>query len=255
MAEPPEASPTRFRLDQRLVDLGLFESRARAQAAVRAGLVRVDGAAALKPASTVGPSSSISVNGDVHPYVSRGGVKLDAGLRAFDIAAAGAICLDLGASTGGFTDALLRAGASRVYAVDVGTGQLHRRLRSDPRVVNLERTHARDLRPSLVSEPIDLLVADLSFISLKKALSPALSLVRGGGRLCALIKPQFEVGPENIGKGGIVAPTRANTLGVAEDLTQWVGDQAGWAALGFIESPISVGDGNREFLRGAIKSG
>lgn len=242
------------RLDQRLVEAGLFPSRARAQAAVKAGLVRVNGAIETKPAAGVADETEIAVEGDVHPWVSRGGVKLDGSLRTFGIDPDGAVCLDLGASTGGFTEVLLTGGAKKVYAVDVGSGQLHPRLASDPRVVNLERTHAKDLTRALIPEPIDIVVCDVSFISLTKALPPALDLCAPGARLLALIKPQFEVGRSRIGKGGIVKPGRANTYGVAEEIAAWLNGQPGWKSLGYAESPIAGGDGNREFLLGAIRT-
>lgn len=243
------------RLDLWLVAQGAFQSRARAQAAVKAGLVTLDGETVEKPSLVVPPGARVAVAGDVHRYVSRGGLKIDAGLRVFEAAAAGKICLDLGASTGGFTDALLQAGAAKVYAVDVGTGQLHPSLASDPRVVNLERTHAKDLTRALIPDEIDLLVSDVSFISLKKALPTALALCGPGARLIALVKPQFEVGRSRIGKGGIVKPGYENAEGVAEDMIAWIGGQPGWRSLGFTESPVTGGDGNREFLVGAVRSG
>ncbi len=242
------------RLDQALVDRGAFRSRARAQAAIKAGLVRINGAVATKPSEGVHPDTNISIDGDAHPFVSRGGTKLDAALRRFDIDPAGKTCLDLGASTGGFTDVLLRAGAAKVYAVDVGTGQLAPEIAGDPRVVNLEKTHAKDLADALISELIDVLVCDVSFISLKKALPPALELCGARARLAALVKPQFEVGRAALGKGGIVKQGYANSFGVASDMADWIGAQDGWSSLGYIESPITGGDGNREFLLGAIKA-
>ncbi|MFQ5563185.1 MAG: TlyA family RNA methyltransferase [Parvularculaceae bacterium] len=244
-----------MRLDLYLVENGFFESRARAQGAIKAGLVRVDGAVAPKPSQAVGEGAEISVEGDVHPFVSRGGVKLEAALRTMEIDPAGKICLDLGASTGGFTDVLLKRGAAKIYAVDVGTGQLHEKLRNDPRVIPLERTHAKDLSPALVPDPVEIIVCDVSFISLKKALPPALILAATGARLAALIKPQFEVGRSRIGKGGIVKPGYANSYGVAEDIGAWIDDQPGWKTTGWTESPIEGGDGAREFLIGAIKQG
>lgn len=243
-----------MRLDQFLVDRGFFESRARAQDAIRAGRVRVDGAVVSKAAQRVAPGAVVAADGDAHPYVSRGGTKLEAALRSFEIDPAGKVCLDLGASTGGFTDALLRCGAAKVYAVDVGTGQLHEKLRADPHVVSLERTHAKDLSPALIPEPVDVIVCDVSFISLKKALPPALALAAPGARLIALVKPPFEVGRSRIGKGGIVKPGYASTYGVAEGVQRWLDAQPGWAATGFMESPIRGGDGNREFLLGGVFS-
>ncbi len=242
------------RLDQYLMDAGRFQSRARAQAAIRAGLVRVGGVAAQKPSQKIALGAVVEIDGDVHPYVSRGGVKLAAALRAMEIDPAGKTCLDLGASTGGFSDVLLRRGAAKIYAVDVGTGQLERRIAADPRVVNLERTHAKDLSPALIAEPVELIVCDVSFISLKKALPPALALAAPGAQLAALVKPQFEVGRAQIGKGGIVKPGIENTVGVAQSIGEWIAAQPGWRWTGYMKSPISGGDGNSEFLLGAVKS-
>ena len=239
-----------MRLDQFLVDAGYFPSRARAQAAIAAGLVRVAGAPALKPAQKIAAGADVAVAGDVHDFVSRGGVKLEAALRAMEIDPAGEVCLDLGASTGGFTEVLLRRGAAKVYAVDVGTGQLHEKIAADPRVTNLEQTHAKDLSPALIPEPVGIIVCDVSFISLKKALPPALALAAPGARLAALVKPQFEVGKEGLGKGGVVKEGLA--AGVAEDMKAWI-ESMGWRALGLIDSPIKGGDGNREFLLGATR--
>lgn len=243
------------RLDVYLVETGAFKSRARAREAVKAGLVRVDGAVCRKPSQSIRSDAVVNIDGDIHPYVSRGGLKLEAALQRFDIKAKDRICLDLGASTGGFCDVLLRAGARKVYAVDVGRGQLDAAIANDPRIVNLEKTHARDLTPALVPEPVSLLVCDVSFISLKKALPPALALCGPGARLAALVKPQFEAGRAQIGKGGLVKPGRRNAEGIAEALCDWLGDQPGWKALGYIESPVAGGDGNREFLMAGVQSG
>ncbi len=240
------------RLDEFLVARGHYTSRARAQNAIKAGFVRVNNAVVLKPAHKVSGSDVVTAAGDVHPYVSRGGVKLAAALDAFGVNPHGIKCLDLGASTGGFTDVLLRRGAAKVYAVDVGRGQLHPSLK-DNRVVNMEKTHANDLTATLIPDTIDLIVCDVSFISLKKALPPALSLTGNSAQLIALVKPQFEVGPEQIGKGGIVKPGRDNAGGVAEDIGDWIDGQAGWRFGGYIASPITGGDGNREFLLAASK--
>ena len=242
------------RLDQYLVEQDHFESRARAQAAIKAGLVKIDGVAALKAAQSVRDGAVIEIEGDVHEFVSRGGVKLDGVLRALEVEPAGKVCLDLGASTGGFCDVLLRRGAAKIYAVDVGRDQLHEKIAGDPRVVNLEQTHAKDLSPALIKEPVDVMVVDVSFISLKKALPPALALAGPGARLAALVKPQFEVGRSRIGKGGIVKPGFQNSYGVASDLARWLSEQSGWKSTGYIESPIKGGDGNIEFFLGGIKS-
>lgn len=242
-----------MRLDRRLVQTGAFESRAKAQAAIRAGKVRVDGSVAVKPAEDIPDTAQIEIEGPAYPYVSRGGVKLAAALDAFGLDPAGRVCLDLGASTGGFTEVLLRRGAARIYAVDVGAGQLHARIAADPRVVNFEKTHAKDLTRALIPEPPALIVCDVSFISLKKALPPALALAAPDARLIALVKPQFEVGPAHIGKGGIVKDARAAEAARA-DIACWLGGQ-GWAVTGALDSPILGGDGNREFLIGARRRG
>lgn len=242
-----------MRLDHYLVQQGLCESRTRAQAAIAAGLVTVNGAVIVKASKPVDAGDAVALSGAVHDYVSRGGVKLEAALRTFAVEAAGAVCLDLGASTGGFTDVLLRAGAAKVYAVDVGQGQLHATIAKDPRVVNLERTHAKDLTPALIPDPVDVIVCDVSFISLKKALPFAMALAAPTARLVALIKPQFEVGRAQIGKGGIVKPVDANSYGVADDISAWLAAQ-GWTPGGYIDSPIAGGDGNREFLIGATRT-
>ncbi len=239
-----------MRLDHYLVQHGLAESRAKAQAAIAAGLVSIDGAAALKPAQKVAPGARVALEGEVHPYVSRGGVKLEAALRAMKVDPAGKTCLDLGASTGGFTDVLLMRGAAKVYAVDVGTGQLHEKIAGDSRVISLEKTHAKDLTPALIPDPIEVIVCDVSFISLKKALPPALALAAPGAMLIALIKPQFEVGREGLGKGGVVKDGLGEKA--AADIRAWIED-LGWNVIGLIDSPIKGGDGNTEFLLGAMK--
>ncbi|MEM9619340.1 MAG: TlyA family RNA methyltransferase [Pseudomonadota bacterium] len=242
-----------MRLDLYLVEHGLYESRARAQAAITAGLVKVDGAAAVKPSQKISSGADIQIDGDIHPFVSRGGVKLDSALRSMEINPAGKICLDLGASTGGFSEVLLLRGAAKVYAVDVGQGQLHERIARDPRVINLEKTHAKDLSAAIIPDPIDVIVCDVSFISLKKALPPALARAAPGARLIALIKPQFEVGRAQLGKGGIVKSCYENTHGVCEGISAWIDEQTGWTSTGHMESPIKGGDGNREFLIGGYK--
>ncbi len=199
----------------------------------------------------VSVGTNIRVSGPAYPFVSRGGVKLAAGLDAFGVGPSGMVCLDLGASTGGFTDALLRRGARKVWAVDVGAGQLHPAIAQDERVINLEKTHARDLTPALITDEIDLVVADVSFISLRKALPPALTLVAPGAFLVALVKPQFELGPDGVGKGGIVRDGAARGARVAAEIANWLATEHGWAPLGVIDSPIEGGDGNRELLLGA----
>lgn len=240
------------RLDFVLVARGAFPSRTRAQAAIRAGLVRVRGAAVTAPSAAVSPDDDIAVDGDVHDYVSRGGVKLAAGLDAFGFSPSGKVCLDIGASTGGFTDVLLRRGATRVYAVDVGASQLHPSLASDPKVVRLEGTDARSLDGSIIAEPIDAVVADVSFISLRKVLVPGLALARDGAFLVALVKPQFELGRASLGKGGIVKAGAAEIESMIDGVVAFL-EQHGWRATGRIESPIAGGDGNREHLLGATR--
>jgi 23S rRNA (cytidine1920-2'-O)/16S rRNA (cytidine1409-2'-O)-methyltransferase len=241
-----------LRLDQALVAAGLADSRARAQALIAAGVVLVDGRPAAKPAVRVPPGAALAVTGDPLPYVSRGGLKLRHALDAFGLDPSGAVALDLGASTGGFSQVLLEAGAAEVWAVDVGRGQLAPALRADPRLHVVEGLNARDLTADHVPPP-DFLVADLSFISLAKALPPALGLARPGATLVALVKPQFEVGPAAVGKGGIVrdpAAIAAARAGVRAFL-----GSAGWMILDETPSPVPGGDGNAEFLLAARKPG
>lgn len=236
---------SRQRADVILVERGLFDSRAKAQAAIEAGLVSADGAPVRKASDRIAPEARIEAQAP-HPWVSRGGVKLAAALDAFGIDPAGLTCLDLGASTGGFTQVLLARGAARVYAVDVGHGQLHRAVAGDPRVVNLEGTDARALSPALVPDPVDLLVADVSFISLKLVLRPALALLRPGARLAVLVKPQFEAGREAVGRGGLVkdeAARESARQGVVTHLRD-----LGVVVTGEIPSPILGGEGNVEYL-------
>jgi len=232
------------RLDVALVARGLVPSRERAQAAIAAGLVRVNGRPAARPAQRVAAVDSLEVLGDPVGYVGRGGRKLAAALDHWQVDPTGLTCLDVGASTGGFTDCLLGRGARRVYAVDVGHGQLDRTLAADPRVVNLEGTDVRRL--AALPEPIDLAVVDVAFISLTLVLPDVRRLLRLGGRLLALVKPQFEVGRAGVGKGGVVRDPVLRGQALAKV-------QAAAAALGFcgdaaIESPIAGGDGNREWL-------
>jgi 23S rRNA (cytidine1920-2'-O)/16S rRNA (cytidine1409-2'-O)-methyltransferase len=242
----------RVRLDQLLMERGLAESRARAQALILAGVAfsgerRLDKAGLMVPAD-----AAVEVRGRDHPYVSRGGVKLAHALDHFAIDPAGAVCLDVGASTGGFTDVLLRRGAARIYAVDVGHGQLDWRLRQDARVVVLERLNVRALDRRHVPEPVDLVVCDVSFISLTLALPAALALTAPGARLAALIKPQFEAGREQVGKGGIVRDPAVHQA-VCEKIAAWLAAQPGWQVLGLTPSPISGADGNVEFLIAAAR--
>ncbi len=241
------------RLDQLLVERGLAENRTRAQALILAGLVYSGTRRLDKAGQQLSDETPLSVKGREHPWVSRGGVKLAHGLRRFAIDPRGKICLDVGASTGGFTDVLLTGGATRVYAVDVGRGQLAWKLRRDDRVVVLERTNARDLTAQLIPEPVDLIVADVSFISLEKALPASLALAAPGARLAALIKPQFEAGREAVGKGGVVRDPEVR-LRVCERIGAWLAAQPGWRVLGVGESPITGPEGNVEYLIAARKA-
>ncbi len=235
------------RLDQLLVERGLVESRAKAQALVLAGQVFSGERRLEKPGQGMAPDIALEVRGPSSPYVSRGGIKLVHGLDHFGIDPKGMVSLDVGASTGGFTDVLLQRGAVRVYAVDVGHGQLDWRLRNDPKVVVLERTNARYLNRDLIPEPVDLVVCDASFISLKLVLPAALQLAHAGAWLLALIKPQFEVGKGQVGKGGVVRDPALHAE-VCTDIARWLTEQQGWHVLGTTESPITGPKGNREFL-------
>jgi 23S rRNA (cytidine1920-2'-O)/16S rRNA (cytidine1409-2'-O)-methyltransferase len=238
-----------MRLDQRLVALGLAESRARARALIEAGAVTVDGAVAVKPSQAVAEGARIEVRGDSFPWVSRGALKLLHALDAFDLTPHG-VALDVGASTGGFTEVLLARGAARVYALDVGHGQLHPRLATDPRVVSLEGVNARAIPAGLVP-PVDWIVADVSFISLEKALPGALKLAKPGAVLVALVKPQFEAGRAAVGRGGIVRDPAVHQA-VCARIRAWL-EGLGWQVTGLVPSPIEGGGGNREFLVAARK--
>jgi 23S rRNA (cytidine1920-2'-O)/16S rRNA (cytidine1409-2'-O)-methyltransferase len=236
------------RLDAYLVAQGLARSRDTAKRAIAAGAVQVDGVSARKPSDKVPAGADVVYAGVEDAYVSRGALKLRHGLTRFDIDPEGATSLDLGASTGGFTQVLLEAGASRVYAVDVGRGQLAGPIASDPRVVNLEATHAKDLNRDNVADPIDLLVCDVSFISLTKALPAPSGLCRPGARICALLKPQFELGPDAIGKGGLVRLSTEESRDVLQHEVMPRIAGLGWVLSDMVESPIKGGEGNTEFL-------
>jgi 23S rRNA (cytidine1920-2'-O)/16S rRNA (cytidine1409-2'-O)-methyltransferase len=225
----------------------LVESRARAQALVLAGRVFSGERCLDKPGQQVALDLKVELRLDEQPYVSRGGTKLAHALDHFQLDPTGRAALDLGASTGGFTDVLLRRGARRVYAVDVGYGQLDWRLRNDPRVCVLERVNARNLTRAEVPEPVEVVVADTSFISLKLVLPAALALAAPRAWLVALIKPQFEVGKGQVGKGGVVRDPALHQA-VCEDIARWLGQQQGWQVQGIVESPITGPKGNREFL-------
>jgi 23S rRNA (cytidine1920-2'-O)/16S rRNA (cytidine1409-2'-O)-methyltransferase len=244
----------RERLDRTLVARGLADTRSRARDLILRGEVRVAGAVEKRPAATVPCGTAIEVAAGAVGLVSRGAVKLGAALDAFAFEPAGRVALDVGASTGGFTQVLLERGVARVYAVDVGRSQLHKRLRDDPRVVTLEETDARDLDRGLVPEPVGAIVADVSFISLRKALPAALVLAAPGAWLVALVKPQFEVGPAGVGKGGIVRDPALRQEAVAR-VADWIAAEAGWRLVGVLPSPIRGGSGNEEFLLGAARDG
>jgi 23S rRNA (cytidine1920-2'-O)/16S rRNA (cytidine1409-2'-O)-methyltransferase len=234
------------RLDLLLVQRGDFESREKARRTIMAGRVRVDGRVVDKPGAPVGPDAAVEVAAPAEPFVSRGGRKLAHALDHFAVDVTGAVCLDVGASTGGFTDCLLQRGAARVYAVDVGYGQLDYGLRRDDRVVVMERVNARHLAPGDVPEPCDLATFDLSFISLVKVVPSVAALVRSGGRLVTLIKPQFEVGKGRVGKGGIVRDETVRR----DTIEQRVADleAVGLHCAGWIDSPITGAQGNLEAL-------
>ncbi len=235
------------RADQLLVDRGLAESRAKAQALIMAGLVTASGRRIDKPGAALADDAELTVAGRDHPWVSRGGLKLAFALEHFAIPVGGAVALDIGASTGGFTDVLLAHGAALVHAVDVGRGQLAWKLRQDPRVVVHEGVNARYLTRAEIPEPIDLITCDASFIGLATVLPAPLSLAAERAGLVALIKPQFEAGPAEVGKGGVVRDAAVHRA-VCERVSAWVAAQPGWGVVGIAESPIQGPAGNREFL-------
>ncbi len=240
------------RADLFLVEKGHAASRSEAQAAIKAGLVRADGEVVAKPAADLKDGARIEYK-KPHPFVSRGGVKLAAALDHFQLSPDGLVCLDIGASTGGFTEVLLAGGAAKVFAVDVGHGQMHSSLRRDPRVVMRDGVNARDLSVTHVPSAPQAIVVDVSFIGLKLVLPPALEMALPGAWLVALVKPQFEVGRLWVGKGGIVRDAEMQAEAVA-DLEKFIADQSRWSVIGHIESPIQGGDGNREFLIAAQKA-
>src|SRR5262245_10098080 len=240
----------KMRLDRILVDRGLAVTRSRAADLIRLGAVSVDGRLARKPGALIEPSARLAVDADASPFVSRGGVKLAAALDAFGLDPKGRIALDIGASTGGFTEVLLARGAARVFAVDVGRDQLDDTLREDQRVMVLEGTDARALDAEVINSLVDAIVADVSFISLTKALPAALSLAAPGAWLVGLVKPQFEAGHEAVGKGGIVRDARARARAV-EEVRTFIDTTPGWKVFAEIPSPISGRSGNEEALIGA----
>jgi 23S rRNA (cytidine1920-2'-O)/16S rRNA (cytidine1409-2'-O)-methyltransferase len=233
------------RIDLLLVERGLFESRAKAQAAIQAGGVSVQGQTVEKPSEMVSEDAEITAQA-AHPWVGRGALKLAHALAQWPISPRGRVVLDIGASTGGFTQVCLVGGAARVYAVDVGRGQLHAEVAGDPRVVNLEGLDARRLDAGAVPQAVDLIVCDASFIGLAKALPAALALAAPGADLIALVKPQFEVGPARVGKGGVVKDEGARQD--AQDGVKAFLEAAGWRVMALIDSPIEGSDGNREYL-------
>jgi 23S rRNA (cytidine1920-2'-O)/16S rRNA (cytidine1409-2'-O)-methyltransferase len=239
----------RQRIDRLLVERGLFESRAKAQAAIDAGLVTANDAPVRKASEEIPLDASLRATA-AHPYVSRGGVKLAAALDHFGFDARGRICLDVGASTGGFTQVLVERGARRVYAIDVGRGQLHKSLRARPDVVSLEDTDIRTLSPAVFRETPNLVTVDVSFISLRLVLPEALKPVAHRTQLVALIKPQFEAGPAAVKKG--IVRDDAVRHAVCDSTAAFVAS-LGWRVLGIIPSPIAGGDGNAEFLLGAMR--
>lgn len=243
----------RGRVDQLLVDRGLAESRARAQALVLAGKVYSGTKRLDKPGHAIPFDAPLTVKGEDHPWVSRGGVKLAHALAHFGLSPAGCVALDIGASTGGFTDVLLANGAAKVYAVDVGHGQLAWKLRQDPRVVVLEKTNARYLSRAQVPDAIGFLTCDASFIGLATVLPASLALCGPGARLVALIKPQFEAGPEAVAKGGVVRDAAVRQE-VCDRVAAWLAALPDWRVLGLTESPITGPEGNIEYLIAAEKS-
>jgi 23S rRNA (cytidine1920-2'-O)/16S rRNA (cytidine1409-2'-O)-methyltransferase len=239
----------KLRADQMLVDRGLAESRTKAQALILAGLVFSGERKIDKAGQALPDDAPIEVRGKAHPWVSRGGVKLAHGLDFFGWDVAGAVALDVGSSTGGFTDVLLQRGAAKVFAVDVGTNQLAWSLRQDPRVIVHEKTNARYLTKAVVTEPVDIIVCDSSFIALSKVLDTALGFAKPGGRLIALVKPQFEAERGEIGKGGVVRDPAVHAR-VCAAAADWLRSR-GWKVEGVTESPITGPEGNVEFLLAA----
>ena len=240
------------RADQALVQRGLVESRAKAQALIMAGKVFSGERRVEKAGAPLAEEAPLEVRGQDHPWVGRGGLKLDHAIRHFGLDATGRVCIDVGASTGGFTDVLLAHGAARVYAVDVGRGQLAWRLRTDARVVTLDGVNARHLTEAQVPEPVDAIVCDASFIGLTTVLARPLEFARAGAWLAALIKPQFEAGRANVGKNGVVRDPAIRQACV-DRVVDWLANGVGWRVDGVTESPITGAEGNVEFLVAAQK--
>ena len=241
------------RADAALAARGLAPSREKARALIEAGLATVNGAVIAKPAQKIGPEDALAVTGETCPYVSRGGFKLKKALDTFGGKVSGAVCLDVGASTGGFTDVLLREGAARVYAVDVGTNQLDPRLRGDSRVVCMEKVNARTLNRDMFPEPPSVAVMDVSFISIRLILPALFSLLGPTGRVISLVKPQFEAGRASVGKGGIVSSLQAHRRVLTEIAA--FPEALGWRVRAMTVSPITGGDGNVEFLADMLPAG
>ena len=246
MTGKPSKKPGKTRVDQLLVERGLVESRARAQALVLAGLVFQGEVKLAKPGQTVPADAVLDVRGRDHPWVSRGGIKLAHAIDHFGLDPAGVTAMDIGSSTGGFTDVLLSKGAAHVFAVDSGTNQLAWKLRQDPRVTVLEQTSARVLTPDHITAPCSWVVCDASFIALAKVLDVPLKLAAPQCQLVALIKPQFEVGREEVGKGGVVRDPALHAR-VCDEVRGWI-EGLGWQVQGIVESPITGPEGNVEFL-------
>lgn len=241
-------SPENQRLDQLLVSLNLVASRSRARDAIARGTVKVNGTTVTKPSLSFPANAAITIDDPAQDYVSRAALKLVAALDHFGLDPSGLTCLDVGASTGGFTEVLLKRGAAHVFAVDVGHDQMHPRISAVPHVTNIEGLNARNLEAEdLDDEAIDFIVSDVSFISLKLALAPALALAQAGARCVLLVKPQFEAGREAISKAGLLKDPDSAPA-VAAELERWLVEDMGWTSLGLIPSPIAGGDGNREFL-------
>ena len=240
----------KIRLDQLLVARRLADSPAKAQALIMLGVVYTGERKLTSAGEKVPEDLAIDVRGREHPWVSRGGMKLAHGLTHFNLDPTGWVCVDVGSSTGGFTDVLVHRAAAKVYAVDVGYGQLADKLRKDPRVVVLERTNARHLTPDQIPEPLDVVVCDASFIGLRTVLPAAMALTKPGAILIALIKPQFEVGRGRVGPKGVVRDPALHAE-VCDDISNWLGTQLGWRVLGLTPSPITGPEGNVEFSIGA----
>ncbi len=251
MTKPVDKKTDKVRLDRMLVERGIAESREKAQAIIFAGLVLVDGRKLDKAGTLVSKTADLRLLGKGLPYVSRGGLKLEAALNEFSVVVEGKAALDVGASTGGFTDCLLQHGAREVYAVDVGYGQLAWKLRQDPRVIVIERTNICFMDPTRIPEPVDMAVIDVSFTSLEKTLPPVLNFLKPGAKIIALIKPQFEVGKGRVGKGGIVHDAAARAE-VVDRIINFAGN-CGLQIHGVIQSPITGQDGNVEYLLYATK--